>query len=81
MQEWWGVNDQMKAFAERMALAGFRSVVPDFFRGKVYFKLQFQRPFVVPHLHSIHTSVVHTIFFFSLRWPNDQKKQVILQIN
>jgi len=35
LQEWWGVNDQIKGLAKRFADAGFRAVVPDFYRGKV----------------------------------------------
>jgi carboxymethylenebutenolidase len=35
IQEWWGVNDQMKKTADRLAEAGYRALVPDLFRGKV----------------------------------------------
>lgn len=35
VQEWWGLNDQIKASAERVAQAGFRALVPDLFRGRV----------------------------------------------
>ncbi|MEZ4267353.1 MAG: dienelactone hydrolase family protein [Myxococcota bacterium] len=35
VQEWWGLNDQIKACAERVAQAGFRALVPDLFRGRV----------------------------------------------
>jgi carboxymethylenebutenolidase len=35
IQEWWGVNDQIKKTADRFAQAGFRALVPDLFRGKV----------------------------------------------
>jgi len=35
LQEWWGVNDQIKGLAKRFADAGFRAAVPDFYRGKV----------------------------------------------
>jgi len=34
VQEWWGVNDQIRGVAERMATAGYRALVPDLFRGK-----------------------------------------------
>jgi len=34
IQEWWGVNDQIRGVAERMATAGYRALVPDLFRGK-----------------------------------------------
>jgi carboxymethylenebutenolidase len=35
IQEWWGLNDQMKKTADRLAEAGCRALVPDLFRGKV----------------------------------------------
>src|SRR5262245_34389125 len=35
IQEWWGLNPQMKATADRLAEAGYRALVPDLFRGKV----------------------------------------------
>ncbi len=35
IQEWWGINDQIKGVAERLAVAGYRALVPDLFRGKV----------------------------------------------
>ena len=35
IQEWWGLNPQMKATADRFAAAGFNAVVPDLYRGKV----------------------------------------------
>jgi carboxymethylenebutenolidase len=35
IQEWWGLNDQIKKTGERLAAAGFRALVPDLFRGKV----------------------------------------------
>ncbi len=35
IQEWWGLNDQIKGVAERLAKAGYRVVVPDLYRGKV----------------------------------------------
>src|SRR5215472_6654901 len=35
IQEWWGLNDQIKKTADRFAEAGFRALVPDLFRGKV----------------------------------------------
>jgi len=34
IQEWWGLNDQIKKTADRFAEAGFRALVPDLFRGK-----------------------------------------------
>jgi carboxymethylenebutenolidase len=34
IQEWWGVNDQIRAVAERLATAGYRALVPDLYRGK-----------------------------------------------
>src|SRR5579859_7343938 len=35
IQEWWGLNDQIKKTADRLAEAGYRALVPDLFRGKV----------------------------------------------
>jgi carboxymethylenebutenolidase len=35
IQEWWGLNDQIKKTGDRFAAEGFRSLVPDLFRGKV----------------------------------------------
>lgn len=35
VQEWWGLNPQIKKTADRIAEAGYRALVPDLFRGKV----------------------------------------------
>lgn len=35
IQEWWGLNDQIKKTADRFAEAGFRALVPDLYRGEV----------------------------------------------
>jgi carboxymethylenebutenolidase len=35
LQEWWGVNEQIKGVANRLAGAGYRALVPDLYRGKV----------------------------------------------
>ncbi len=35
IQEWWGVNDQIKGVANRLAEAGYRALVPDLYRGKL----------------------------------------------
>jgi carboxymethylenebutenolidase len=35
IQEWWGLNDQIKGVASRLASAGYRALVPDLYRGKV----------------------------------------------
>ena len=35
IQEWWGLNRQIKKTADRFAQAGYRALVPDLFRGKL----------------------------------------------
>jgi carboxymethylenebutenolidase len=35
IQEWWGLNDQIKGVANRFAAAGYRALVPDLYRGQV----------------------------------------------
>ena len=34
IQEWWGLNDQIRGVAERFANAGFIALVPDLYRGQ-----------------------------------------------
>lgn len=34
IQEWWGINDQIRGVADRVARAGFTALVPDLYRGK-----------------------------------------------
>jgi len=35
IQEWWGLNDQIRGVADKLARAGYRALVPDLYRGKV----------------------------------------------
>jgi carboxymethylenebutenolidase len=35
IQEWWGLNDQIKGVADKLAKAGYRALVPDLYRGKI----------------------------------------------
>lgn len=35
LQEWWGLNDQILAVADRFAAAGYAALVPDLYRGRV----------------------------------------------
>jgi carboxymethylenebutenolidase len=34
IQEWWGLNDQIKGVADKLAKAAYRALVPDLYRGK-----------------------------------------------
>jgi len=35
IQEWWGLNEQIKGVADKLAAAGYRGLVPDLYRGKI----------------------------------------------
>ena len=35
IQEWWGLDEQIKAVADQLAAAGYRALVPDLYRCKL----------------------------------------------
>ncbi len=35
IQEWWGLNDQIRGIADRFARAGYNALAPDLFQGRV----------------------------------------------
>lgn len=35
IQEWWGLNDQIKSVGKNFAKEGYQALVPDLYRGKV----------------------------------------------
>src|ERR671922_125104 len=35
IQEWWGINDQIKGVADKLVGLGYRALVPDLYKGKV----------------------------------------------
>ncbi|SNX29526.1 carboxymethylenebutenolidase [Polynucleobacter meluiroseus] len=40
IQEWWGLDDEIKKVADRLAKAGYRALVPDLYRGKLALEAQ-----------------------------------------
>jgi carboxymethylenebutenolidase len=40
IQEWWGLDDEVKSVADRLAKAGYRALVPDLYRGKLALEAQ-----------------------------------------
>lgn len=45
IQEWWGLNEQMRGIADRFGRAGFNALAPDLFQGRVT-----QKPDEASHL-------------------------------
>lgn len=40
IQEWWGLNDQIKGVADHLCEYGFNTLVPDLYRGKVTVEME-----------------------------------------
>ena len=40
IQEWWGLDSEVKAVADRLAKSGYRALVPDLYRGKLALEAQ-----------------------------------------
>ena len=66
IQEWWGLNDQVRGVADRFARAGFVALVPDLYRGKATIEAEERHRLVEDALASLpgHQRVPLVLFHF-----------------